>query len=324
MRRMVTLRPYQIDLKNKIYEAWQTVPNVLAVAPTGAGKTEIKGSIFADNQVPSVAIAHRQELVEQISSALAKHGVYHRIIAPQNLINFCVSQHVKKFGRSFWNQNAVAAVAGVDTLIRRGDELLQWRNSVKIWDIDEAHHVLRANKWGKAVTMFPNAYGLGLTATPGRCDRKGLGRTAQGVFDRMVMGPAMRDLIDAGYLSKFICYGPPVSMKLENVPVASDGDFSQPALRKIAHESTIVGDIVKHYLTLAPGKRGITFVVDVESAGEVANAFNSAGVPAAAVSAKTPDGDRVRIIDSFAGAISNSWSMSIYSAKGWTFPAWKW
>lgn len=302
------LRDYQDRLKNAIYAAWhewkptddQKFCNVLAVSPTGSGKTAIKGKIFEENpNYPGVAIAHRQELVSQISNALAEAGVVHRIIAPKKIIAFCIGRHIKVFGRSFHHDRAPIAVAGIDTLVRRGEELKQWMNQVRIWDIDEAHHVLRNNKWGKGVEMFPNAWGVGFTATPTRCDRKSLGRARSGLFDSMVIGPTVRELIDRGFLSDFIIYAPPPSIDLTDIPTTASGEYEQTALRNASHESKIVGDIVEHYLKLAPGKRGITFTVDVEDAVKTAAAFRQKGVPAEAVSGTTPDTLRTEIMDRF-------------------------
>jgi DNA repair protein RadD len=320
---MITLRPYQNDLKQKIYGGWsQGHRNVLAVSPTGSGKTAVKGSIFHEVTNPSVAIAHRQELVSQISNALAKFEVYHRIIAPKAVIEFCIQQHIKNNGRHFYHGNAPVGVAGVDTLIRRGDELVQWCNQVTLWDIDEAHHVLPANKWGKAVDMFPRAYGLGLTATPVRADRKSLGRETGGVFDEMVVGPNMRDLIDAGYLADYRIFGPPSGINWDALHVSkSTGDFTQPSLVKEMERTQIIGDVVDHYLKLAPGKLGITFVVSVEQAGDVAAAFRQKGVPAEAVSAKTPDAVRQSIIDRFArGEIKQMVNVDLFG-EGMDVPA---
>lgn len=297
------LRHYQEKLKNGIYAAWQssTTPvHVLAVSPTGSGKTGVKGKIFEENpNYPGIAIAHRQELVSQISNALAEAGVYHRIIAPKAIISFCIGQHVKLFGRSFVHHAAPIAVAGVDTLIRRTEELEQWCKDVRIWDIDEGHHVLQNNKWGKAVRMFPNAWGLGLTATPLRCDKKSLSAKQHGVYHQMVIGPTVRDLIDEGFLSPFKIFAPPPSIDLSGVDVTASGEFNQDQVRKAAHKSRIVGDLVDFYLLKAPGKRGISFLVDVEQAIETAAAYNSKGVPAMAISANTPADIRVSAMEKF-------------------------
>lgn len=287
----ITLRPYQDTVQSSVFQAWnEGHRNVLAVAPTGAGKTAIMSSVTKNISDPSVSIAHRQELVSQISVALARNDIYHRIIAAEPVIKFCISRHVEEFGKNFHHHNAPVATAGVQTIIRRGDSLAQWCNSLKMWNIDEAHHVTPDNSWGKAVDMFPNAFGLGFTASPLRADRKPLGRALGGVFDHMVLGPSMRELINMGYLSDYRLIAPTLSIDRSQIPVSeATGELNQTKTREASHKSQIVGDIVENYLKFAPGKRGIAFVVDIETAKDVADRFNAAGVKAMAVSSKTPD-----------------------------------
>lgn len=145
--------------------------------------------------------------------------------------------------------------------------------------------------------MFPHSRGLGLTATPLRLDGKGLGRHADGVFDDMVVGPTMRGLIARGFLTEYRIFAPPAAaLDLTAVPVSAGGDWSPEPLRKAVHKASITGDVVKHYLQHAAGKRGITFAVDIEAAGELAAAYRAAGVPAECVSGKTPDLVRAQIL----------------------------
>ncbi len=295
------LRPYQADAKNAIYLAWsQGFANVLAVLPTGAGKTVLFSDIIHDHNGPVCAIAHRQELVSQISLALARDKVRHRIIGPKSVVKLCVNIHMAELGASYYDPGSAVAVAGVDTLVRRGPELAHWLNSVTLWVQDEAHHVLRGNKWGTAAEMFPNAKGLGVTATPLRADGKCLGRHADGLFDTMYVGPSMRDLINMGYLTEYRVFAPPNDIDLSAVNTsASTGDYSKVQLTKAVRKSHVVGDVVAHYLRIAPGKLGITFATDVETATDMAAAYNAAGVPAAVVSAKTPDAERVALLRKF-------------------------
>jgi DNA repair protein RadD len=195
------LRPYQTDLIERIDLEWGLGSrNVLAVLPTGAGKTFCFTRIMREHRAPCVAIAHRQELVSQISVALGLHGVRHRIIGSRNTIKFIIGLHLEAYGRSYYDPSSPVAVASVDTFIRRHNELASWLPQVTLWVQDEAHHVVRGNKWGKAAEMLPNARGLGVTATPGRADGTGLGRQADGVFDELVMGPSMREIITRGTL----------------------------------------------------------------------------------------------------------------------------
>jgi superfamily II DNA or RNA helicase len=292
------LRPYQETLKADVLNAWNSgARNICAVSPTGSGKTHLKSNIHKTLNYVSCCIAHRQELVLQISESLAIYGIYHNIIAPASVVRFCAERHMRRTGRSFYSSDAPTAVAGVQTLLRRQDELSQFFSRVQLWDIDECHHALPDNQWGKATQLFPRALGLGVTATPLRCDRKAL----DGVFDRLVVGPSMRELIDQGHLSDYRIFCPPQSLDTNAIRVSqSSGEFVKKDLIKETEKSTIVGDVVSHYLRIAPGKRGLTFAVDVQSASNIADAYNAAGVPAAVVTAKTPDRIRTDLLDRLA------------------------
>lgn len=304
------LRPYQQDIRDDIESRWLGVANVLAVLPTGAGKTVLFSSILADEPGASCAIAHRQELVSQISLALARNGVRHRIIGQDPVIRMIVRLHMEEVGANYVVPNAKCAVASVNTLTGKkfSESLKPWLPTVKLWVQDEAHHVLRDNQWGRAAAMFPNARGLGVTATPLRADGNGLGRHADGLFDTMVIGPSMRDLITMGFLTEYRIFAPPSTFQRDQVAVSqTTGDFNLDQMRKavassslVVHdEKQIVGDIVQHYQRIAPGKLGVTFVPDIATAETVAEQFNAAGVPAMAVSSKTPDDERCKILRRF-------------------------
>lgn len=296
---MPQLRGYQKDAVDNVNQLWaRGAANALLVLPTGAGKTVIMSSILNDHAGASVAIAHRQELVSQISMALARQGVRHRIIGPKNVIKLCVGLHTAELGRSYFHPEAKTGVAGVDTLVRRGESLREWLNSVTLWAQDEAHHPVVGNKWARAAELFPNAKGLGVTATPLRADGKGLGREYDGIFDDMVVGPSMRDLIREGFLTEYRIFAPPSDYARPET-VGGSGDFTMVNMKNAVKQSHIVGDIVAHYVKIANGKPGVTFVPDVETAHDVAAQFCAAGVPAVAVSAKTPDRERIDCISRF-------------------------
>jgi len=295
------LRPYQAKAKTDIYNSWAAGnANVLAVLPTGAGKTVLFSDIIREHSAPSCAIAHRQELVGQISLALARDKVRHRIIGPKSVVRLIVNLHMSEVGASYYDPSAQCGVAGVDTLVRRGPELVNWLNSVTLWVQDEAHHVLSDNKWGTAAQMFPNAKGLGVTATPLRADGKGLGRKYDGLMDDMIVGPSMRDLIAMKFLTEYRIFAPPSDIDLSGVSLSkATGDYNRDKMVKAVRKSHVVGDVVEHYLKIAPGKLGITFATDVQTATDIAAQFNASGVPAEVVSAKTPDADRISILRRF-------------------------
>lgn len=294
---MVQLRPYQLAVIKEVYEAWgKGFRNVCTQLATGAGKTVLFSRILADHKEPSIAIAHRIELVGQISLTLARYRIAHNLIAPRHAIREIIGLHIAEIGRSYIDPHAKCHVAGVDTLIKKEEP---WFKSVTLLVQDEGHHPLKENKWGKVSTMFPNAYGLYPTATPCRADGKGLGRHADGVIDKLIVGPSMRDLIEMGYLTDYRIFAPSSDINLADVPITASGDFSPPKLRSAVHQSHIVGDVVAQYLRIAPGKLGVTFAVDIEAATNIAEEFNKRGVNAAIVSSKTPDSLRASIMNRF-------------------------
>lgn len=302
-----TLRYYQHMLFHEIFNGWQDpqVMNILAVAPTGAGKTKTMGAV-AEHFERGVAIAHRQELVGQISMALAEQGIVHRLICSDSVRREIQKEHVRVTGRRWVDANAKWAVAGVDTLVRMKVE--PWMENVELVMMDEAHHVLRKNKWGKAWAMFPNARGLGVTATPERTDGAGLGRAFAGVFDKLVFSIPMRQLIDEGYLTDYSYIGDAKAMgDFDNYMKSHDGlsdttgDYKTAQLSEYFKDNPgITGDVVETYLRHAAGKLGVTFAVDIDHAGKIAEEFRRRGVPAEVLSGKTPDALRRSLLKRFA------------------------
>lgn len=295
------LRDYQSKLVTDIGAALTTpgVRNVMAVMPTGAGKT-VTFSHITDEFPGAVALlVHRTELVCQISLALARVGAVHRIIAPPATISAALSDHRRELGAPVYNPHSQHSVIAVDTFIARGDIYAPYAAQVGLWIIDEAAHVQANNKWGRCAAMFPNAKGIGFTATPKRADGRGLGRDSHGVFDVMVQGPSVAQLISMGYLSKYKILSTPSDLNVDDLKATAGGDFNAKTMATRAHQSHIVGDVVSTYLKHAAGKQGITFTTDVETANALAEQFRASGVAAAAVSAKTNDGERAAAIRAF-------------------------
>lgn len=290
------LRGYQQKIHDGVFHSWQHGhKNVLVVSPTGSGKTKTKAAIIKSANMPAIQIAHRQELVSQISTTLAEMGVRHRIMAAKETVKFTISRHVKTVGNSYYDPQADMMVASVDTLIRRMND--KFINRVGVVDIDEAHHCVPGNKWGRALEMFPRAWGLGVTATPVRTDGQPLGL----IYSDMVLGPTTDQLMREGFLCDIKIFAPKASYEIDPAKISkTTGDYNINALREASHDSGIVGDMVNHYKQFANGKRAICFVVDVETAKNVAAKFSDAGVPAAAITEKTPDTIRQNLIERFA------------------------
>lgn len=308
----VVLRPYQAKLRDDVNRLWAMGNlNVVAVLPTGGGKTALFSDIMADELGASCAVAHRQELVAQMSIALARNRVRHRIIGSAKVVKMIVRLHMEEIGASYYDPGSRVAVAGVDTLVRRTEQLKHWLPTVKLWVMDEGHHVLKENKWGTAVGMFPNARGLGVTATPSRADGKGLGFHVDGLYHAMAIGPTMRDLINMKFLTDYKLYAPRSDFDRSSLTGSiskSTGEISAHASAHavatstlVAHveKGTVTGDVVRTYKRLLDGKLTIVFAPDKTTAFQLESEYNDAGIPAKFVMGDMGDDERFGSIRMF-------------------------
>ena len=256
----VKLRDYQDDLVQRIRaEFGAKKRRVLAVSPTGSGKTVtfafmVSSAASKGNSV--TIVAHRQEIVDQISRALDSFGVRHGLIMP---------------GRT--HTDDPIQVAMIQTVVRRLDRV----PVPSLLVVDEAHHAI-SKTYLEILARWETARVLGVTATPERLDGRGLGD----VFDAMVIGPAVRTLIGARHLAGFDYFAPPPVADISGVHTAM-GDFKVNELAEAMDKATITGDAVDHYRDHLNGRPALAFCVTVAHAEHVAETFRAAGYRAASV-----------------------------------------
>jgi superfamily II DNA or RNA helicase len=302
------LRNYQIKLNKLVDDAFTAGARiVMMVLGCGGGKTACFCYRLLHHNGYCLAIAHRQELVRQMSMTLAKYGVRHRIVAPDNVIKRIIRLQIKVYGCDFYDPSSRCAVAGVDTLIARADTLGPWLTQQTFWVLDEGHHAsgvkgvdfTTGNKWCRIAALMPNARGLLVTATPKRADGQGLGLNEGGIVDVMVEGPGERELINAGHLAEYRVICPPSDLDVHDIPIGKDGDVNQKKLGLRTRNSTVMGDVVTHYQKYCPGKLAGLFAPDIETATTMVANFNAAGVPCELVTANTPDDIRFELLQRF-------------------------
>jgi DNA repair protein RadD len=298
------LRKNQLAVVGKVDEAWsQGMRFVVMIAPTGWGKTRVLAYMIQREQGYTLAKAHRRELIGQMAMAMADNGVRHRIIGPSSLIKKVVRKQMKRYGRSFYDPHAKCIVASVDSINVNKPEVLALLKQVTLVVVDEAHHLLKENKWGRVVAeLNPQCRGLLPTATCFRSDGKGLGRHADGYADTMVFADPLRTVITQGFLVDYqlVLSKPSDYERPAEDDVTPSGEFRPAAAAKSVHQSKqIVGDVVAEYLKHARGKLGLTFAVDIPGALELAEAYRVAGVPAEVVTGNMDPDYRDRIFEKF-------------------------
>lgn len=304
---MANLRGFQQEANDKTRHAHRSLPpgkrNVMVVIPTGGGKTVCMGDMARHHEGWGVSMAHRKELVGQISKAFAREGIVHSVAAPKATVSDIQSEHYEEFGRSFINQNkADWTIASVDTVKSKNSEWGDRFKRATLGVIDEGHHALRKNKWGEVFNYFsPAVAGLLYTATPCRADGAGLGRDFDGIVDQMIEGPGMRWCIDNGYLTDYDYRGFKVrDLDLSKVKKTTTGELSKEEAAALMRSSKyFVGEVVETYVSEAMGKLGVCFAQNIEEAQKLTDKFNQSGVPAALVTADTPSAERRNILRRF-------------------------
>ena len=291
------LRRYQqqaIEDLRDAYRAGSRAP--LLCLPTGGGKTVILANIAAQAAAKGrqvLILVHRRELIHQTASKLQWAGLDHGIIATGHP----ATDHAVQ-------------VASVQTLVRRLAGMA-WSPSLVI--IDEAHHAA-AGSWRQILNHWPDAYRLGVTATPCRLDGRGLSEA----FDHLVMGPSVADLVFWGFLSAARIYAPPVVADLSGVRRRA-GDYANDQAAAAMDRPTVTGDAIAHYQRLAAGQQAIAFCCNVAHAVSVCDAFKTAGIGAALLLGNTTDRDQV-VAQYAAGAVRVLVTVDVVS-EGFDVPA---
>jgi DNA repair protein RadD len=266
-------RAYQADLTKQILAAIADKKNPLAQLATGAGKTVIAAQVihaYVGYGFRVWFVCHRREILDQTRRTLSGHGIESGTVA----------------SRVKYDPKPLVHVCSVGALPHRLDKI----EAPKLIIWDECHH-MASPSWSALREKFPDAYHLGLTATPDRLDGLGLGDW----FDVILCGPPTRDLIEGGHLSRFRIFAP-IIPDMRGVKERK-GDYLRADLARAMDKPSLVGDVVDHYQRITPGKTALLFAVSVEASRNVVDRFNVLGVPALHVDADTSPDDRHAAIE---------------------------
>lgn len=260
----MALRTYQEALVQKVHDNFiHGVKSACIVLPCGGGKSVIVAEIARRttkklNRI--LFLVHRIELCKQIEQTFRKWGVD---------MDFC-------------------QIMMAQTACRR----LKKISCPSLIITDETHHS-KSTSYRRIYDFFPNAYRVGVTATPIRLDGSGLGD----IYNTLIEGVSAKWLIENKYLAPYDYYAPAIA-DLSGIKT-SHGEFETNGIEKILMKSAIYGDVIGHYKKLADGKQAICYCVSVAHSKAMAEAFCNAGIKAVHIDGTTPKGERDSIISAF-------------------------
>lgn len=300
----IMLRDYQIEICEKVNEAFKAHRSVMMQMPTGTGKTVVLASLvqqylnldlnFDDNRnnlnnsklnsksyqhCQVLIVAHRIELIEQTGAFLSHFGIDYGVIA----------------GGKWPTVFKRVMVASVQTLSKNLD--IDLAPSLVV--IDEAHHAL-AKTYQVLWTAWPEAKFLGLTATPYRMSGEGF----TDLFEVLVDSWSVKRFIADGWLSPYDYYSiRPDSEEQQEIDSlkkrGADGDYQMKELREKLDVRPSIERLFESFERFAFDKKGIIYAIDIAHAEHIAEYYRLQGVNAVAISSKTPAKERAEVIRTF-------------------------
>jgi len=271
----------QEEFVAKLREALKSgIKSVLGVASPAFGKTVVAAHITQqararDGNASVWFLVHRKNLLRQTSKSFWSAKIEHGLITSGKMRT---TQPIQ--------------VGTIGTVHSRLDSL----KPPKILFIDEAH-LAKGNMFQTVISWARDAGAIviGLTGTPVRLDGKSLGD----LFEIIIEAKSTKWLIEQGRLSEYVAYTTPVKPDLSAVKTLA-GDYNIGDLAAAMDKPTIVGDAVAHYKRFASGKRAVVYCCNVAHSKHTAEAFNSAGIPAAHVDASTTEQELKTICEALA------------------------
>ncbi|MFA6548226.1 MAG: DEAD/DEAH box helicase [Candidatus Magasanikbacteria bacterium] len=160
--------------------------------------------------------------------------------------------------------------------------------------LDEAHHALGPQSQ-EAVAEFDKSIKLGFTATPNFSYEKKLAN----LLPKEIHAMSIREAVEGSMLCGVSAVIAKTEVDLSNVTFTKLGDYNENELEKavnIVGRNKAAADL---YKAAYNGQLAVAYCVGIKHAEAVAEEFKKTGVPAQAISGKTPSKEQIRILKDF-------------------------
>ena len=287
---MLELRDYQSDAKAALYDYLRRKDgNPCVVIPTAGGKSICIASVAADAvnlwHGRVLILAHVKELVEQNSKEL-------KGLCPDLPVG------VYSAGLDRRDTKEPVIVAGIQSIYNK----IYLFEPFDLVMVDEVHMVPPDGE-GRYQTFLnaakaknPNVRMVGWTATPFRT-QGGLICRPENLFNEVCYEANVKDLIDAGWLSKITAKAGIANADLDHLHIRA-GEFVAEDVEKAMGEERLVATACREIVEKTKDRKAcLIFCTSVEHCRKVAKLVASySGEECAIVTGDTPDDKRDEII----------------------------
>lgn len=313
------LRPYQEEAVTSVVEAWkERILSVLLWIATGGGKTTIFAELLRRHWNPltqrALVIAHREELITQPHTRILNQ--FGGTLSQGSDIGIAMGSLNR------WEVAARLVIGSIQTLRKdRVAEMLK-HGAIDVLIIDEAHHCLPKNSYGKLIEQLreanPDLKILGVTATPKRGDDEALG----GIFEKVAHKWTLPDGIRQGHLAPVTRVQVATRLNLSDVRTRN-GDYAEGPMMEILKANNWLELCLDAYMEHLHGKRHHTlaFFPRVAMSQEFTAALQAKGIAAAHVDGETDKQVRRNITRDFTAGNYQVISNAAVFTEGFDAPA---
>ena len=291
----LTLRPYQQDAIDALYQYWSDGrgSDPLIVAPTGAGKSLILAKLIEDalgyTGTRVLMLTHVKELILQNAEELVN------MLPGVDLGFYSASIGQKRLDKQ-------VTFAGIQSIWERAPDMIPPPDLVII---DEAHLVPQntTTRYGRFINELrqcnPAVKIVGLTATPYRLDSGYLHKGDGAIFDGIAYDIPVGMLMDQGHLAPIISKGAKAKIDLTNVGKRG-GEFIESQLAMAASNPELVRATVEEIVKFGQDRKSwLVFASGVQHAEMIQAEMAEHGIDADVVTGADNKTDRTRKIADF-------------------------
>ena len=238
--------------------------------------TAISGELVRLAAANGLRVAYtvpRDEILDQTSKKLIELGIDHHVLPGGGK----VAPLIKGTGKRV----LLTMLQTLDRRVRAWS--VDWRADVII--VDECHYA--TSQAQRVVDLWPNAWVVGLSATPARKEDGQL----SALYTHTVCAPSIAELQDLGFLVPCRTFANVCPADLKKVKV-SKGEYDAAELDLLYRDLKIVTDVVNEWVKNAKGRRTIVFCAGVGHSKSLTSRFMMNGVRAEHLDATSKAADR--------------------------------
>lgn len=305
------LRPYQVEAVAEVEKRWfaaEPVKRTGVVLPTGAGKSTVIAKLAVNSYYrgdPVVMIAHRAELIDQMTSTIFEVDP----TIPRSAVGIVQAEQ----------DDHSAPIVGATLQTLRNARRLKSLGKRKVILWDEVHH---AAAEGFHTTFedlggYDDALMCGFTATMRRAER---GRIGLGdVIEEIAYTKDLKWAIEQGFLTR----PKGLTVRLDDLNALNEvrtvaGDFAQGEMQAVMEAaSQYVVDAIKLH---APNRRPIIFAASVDAAHAIGNMLTENQMPTVVVTGEMPYDARRESYQAFRDGTARAMVTVMVLTEGADFP----